>query len=237
MKWLKVCICLILLGTATLGAVMFFRHAGDGNFVPDRTLYPVAGIDISAHNGEIDFDKVAADSIDFVYIKASEGKTFTDRLFSDNLTRARRAGLKAGPYHFFRFNVSGSDQARHFMAAVGDLPTDLPWAIDVEHWKNDDDYDRSDVIRQLRGMINVLRAAGKRVIIYTNKNGYGHFIDGNFTDVPLWLCSKQSNPPAKAWTFWQYSHTGRVDGIQGHVDRNVFNADTAQWHSWLAGRN
>ncbi len=233
MKWLKVALFLIILGVAACAAVLVLHRNQADDFVPDRDLYPVAGIDVSAHNGVIDFDKVAEDSISFVYIKASEGKDFTDRFFRDNILRARRAGLKAGPYHFFRFNSSGSDQARHFLAAVGDVPTDLPWAIDVEHWQNDEDYDRSDVIRQLRGMIDVLRAAGKRVVIYTNKNGYAHFIDGHFADVPLWLCSKKRTPPDRAWAVWQYSHTGRVRGVHGPVDRNVFFADTARWQQWL----
>lgn len=214
--------------------MLLWRHGREGKFTPDRSIYPYVGIDVSAHNGKIDFDKVAADSIDFVYIKATEGIGFCDRNFTENLQNARRAGLKAGPYHFFRFNASGAEQARHMLATVGDAPTDLPWAIDVEEWHNDEDFDRSDVIRHLRGMVEVLRSEGKRVIIYTNKNGYGHFIAGHFADVPLWLCAKQTSAPPHPWLVWQYSHSGRVEGIEGKVDRNVFSSDTSQWHKFIA---
>lgn len=229
-------VCAAVLAVAAGVLFVLRNRGGDEGFTPDRETYPIAGIDISAHNGDIDFNKVAADSVEFVYIKATEGTDFCDSRFTDNLKRARKAGLKAGPYHFFRFRSSGSEQARHMLATVGDLPTDLPWAIDVEHWQNDEDYDRSDVIRQLRGMVEVLRAEGKPVMIYTNKNGFGHFIAGNFADVPLWLCAKHPEPPAHSWAIWQYSHTGRVNGVSGDVDLNVFCSDTAEWDLFLRSR-
>lgn len=197
-------------------------------------MFPIKGIDISAHNGVIDFEKVAADSVDFVYIKATEGMDFCDSRFAENIAKARKAGLKVGPYHFFRFNTSGAEQARHMLVTVGDIDTDLPWAIDVESWGNDRNYDRSDVIRQLRGMITVLRDEGKQVIIYTNKNGYGHFVAPGFGDVPLWLCAKQQVRPGQRWEFWQYSHTGRVDGIDGDVDLNVYRSDSTEWAKFLS---
>ncbi len=231
-KYLFFIFGIVLIAAISAGWIFRDRSARE-TVVIDRRMYPVGGIDVSAHNGEIDFEQVALDSVDFVYVKCTEGSDFLDRRYKDNIFSARRAGLKTGPYHFFRFNVSGSAQAMHMLTALDGVPTDLPWAIDVESWGNDDRYDRSDVIRQLRGMVAVLRDAGREVVIYTNKNGFGHFIDGIFADVPLWICSKQQERPQQDWIFWQYSHTGKVRGVGGDVDLNVFNGDSALWNKKL----
>lgn len=87
---------------------------------PDRNLYPTRGIDISAHNGTIDFGKVKKAGYDFVIIKATEGTDFKDSMFSDNLRRAREAGLKVGAYHFFRFDTDG-EPAGHKPAPLAAL--------------------------------------------------------------------------------------------------------------------
>ncbi|MDE5632527.1 MAG: hypothetical protein K2I54_06955, partial [Muribaculaceae bacterium] len=77
----------------------------------DRERYPVTGVDISAHNGAVCFDSLAASGIDFVYLKASEGTSFRDKAFLRNYGAARRAGLAVGSYHFFRFDCDGALQS------------------------------------------------------------------------------------------------------------------------------
>ena len=80
----------------------------------DRYRYPIAGIDVSKHNGDIDFNQVRDDDYQFVYIKASEGMTYKDDAFDRNYRAARKAGLKVGAYHFFRKNRTGQQFAeRH----------------------------------------------------------------------------------------------------------------------------
>ncbi|MDE6309419.1 MAG: hypothetical protein K2L81_04415, partial [Muribaculaceae bacterium] len=87
-----------------------------GQVVVEPNL-PVNGIDISSHNGKIDFEAVRADSIDFVIIKATEGSTFKDPAFHTNHTNALKAGLKVGAYHFFRFETNGQQQALNLIKA------------------------------------------------------------------------------------------------------------------------
>lgn len=225
----------VLAASAAAAWCLLAGRAAPRHVDVDRAAYPVKGIDISAHNGHVDFDSVVADTVRFVYIKATEGLSHRDSLFASSAARAREAGLSVGAYHFFRFNTPGSAQARNLLEAVRDVPLDLPLAIDVEEWGNAADFDRDDVIRQLRGMVQVLRDSGCRVMIYTNKNGYGRFVSSAFADVPLWLCSITPGGPSARWTLWQHSHAGRVRGVRGDVDINAFRGDTAAWAAFAAG--
>lgn len=194
---------------------------------PDRDLYPQRGIDISAHNGEIDFNRVAADDISFVYAKATEGTDFKDRRFTDNVKAARQAGIPVGAYHFFRFNTDGRLQAINLMHSVRGLDLDLPVAIDIEEHGNPPASDTEAVIGRLRRMIAQLERHGHTVVLYTNRDGYERFIRGHFDGYPLWLCTFSDIAPEIPWSIWQYSHRGRVDGIDGRVDLNVMHQPAA----------
>src|SRR5690349_2704594 len=79
-------------------AVLYIRF-----YEPDRTLYPVRGIDVSHHQNEIDWRKVAHDDVSFAFIKATEGGDHRDTRFATNWKEAQAAGLKVGAYHFFTF--------------------------------------------------------------------------------------------------------------------------------------
>lgn len=201
----------------------------------DRDKFPVKGIDVSAHNGTIDFERVVADSVSFVYIKASEGTDFCDAMFERNLRSASDAGLWVGAYHFFRFDSPGHLQAYNLLNTVGEFDLDLPLAIDVEEWTNADDMPTNTVVEQLASMVSVLEAAGYRVVFYTNKQGYNRYIAGFFSKVPVWLCSLEGEPKDD-WTLWQHSHEGRVQGMHGPVDINTFNGSAEEFRTWLVPR-
>lgn len=198
----------------------------------DRNRWPVRGIDVSKHNGEIDFAKVAADSIDFVYIKATEGAEYEDPNFALNYVRARRAGLAVGAYHFFRFDVSGLKQAYNLMETLHNVRLDLPVAIDVEEWSNAPATSTDDIIDRLEVMVERLEASGYDIIIYTNKSGYSRFIKQRLGRLPVWICSFTDPPLADEWLLWQHSHRGRVNGIRGSVDLNTFNGDHTRFNNF-----
>lgn len=201
---------------------------------PDREVYPVAGIDISAHNGVIDFDAVKADGYDFVIIKATEGATFKDKAFLDNYARATEAGLKVGAYHFFRFETSGYMQGLNFVNSLNGRDLHLPVAIDIEEWTNSAAQPTKHVLDRLNEMIDHLEKHGYRVMLYTNKNGFERFVRGNFPGYPVWLCSL-AEPPAESvrWTMWQATHRGEVAGTDHPVDINAFNGSREDWEKWL----
>ena len=196
------------------------------SITPDATKYPVRGVDLSAHNGDVDFNALRASGISFVMLKASEGATHQDKRFVENVRNARKAGLKVGAYHFFRFDVPGHMQALNFLNAVRGRQLDLPIAVDVETWRNSTNIDRKEVVESLTEMVDYLESRGYRVMLYTNKEGSVAYVSGSrLQELPLWICSFTDPPVADTiqWQLWQHSHRGKVDGVIGAVDLNTFN--------------
>ena len=120
-----------LIGTALGVAALYVLL-----YEPDRTSYPVRGIDVSHHQKEIDWRKVARDDVAFAFIKATEGGDHRDTRFARNWREAQAAGVKVGAYHFFTFCRSGLDQARNFLGALGPETGTLPAALDLEFGGN-----------------------------------------------------------------------------------------------------
>lgn len=203
----------------------------------DFQRYPVKGIDISRHNGMMNFDAIADDGIEFVFIKASEGASHRDENFELNYGKAVRAGLSVGAYHFFRFDVDGITQALNFINAVKRCRLNVGAVIDVEEYGNKADVSTEVVSEQVAAMADYLTMKGFRVIIYTNKEGYYDYIYGKLGNYPLWICSFSDVPINAEWTFWQYNHRGRVKGIKGDVDLNVFCGSKEQWDRFMDKEN
>ena len=219
---------IIIFAGLAIGVLCAYRvmHRGKLHVDVDRTDYPVVGIDVSSHNGVPDFDSIYASGIDFVYIKASEGRTFKDQIFARNYSAATRAGVITGAYHFFRFDCDGTLQAQNFLSCIKDLNLDLPLAIDIEESGNPIEQPTELIIERLRTMISILEASGYKVLVYTNKNGHARFIHRVFPSSghDLWICSFTTPPISyERWTLWQHSHISRVPGIVGKVDMNTFN--------------
>ena len=206
-----------------------------GDIVIDRNKYPILGIDVSAHNGDIDFDKVKSDGFSFVIIKATEGLNHHDSKFDTNYDKARAAGLKVGAYHFFRKKTDGLNQAKNFLEMVGWRKLDLPLVIDVEDWSNDEKIQDERTQQHLDAMIDNLRSRGHQVMIYTNGDGYKKYIKDGQININLWLCAFKDPDKLRSipHQMQQYSHRGRVSGIIGDVDLNVFNGSLQQWEKWL----
>ncbi|MDE6010322.1 MAG: hypothetical protein K2F87_02590, partial [Muribaculaceae bacterium] len=201
----------------------------------DHERYPVRGIDISAHNGMMNLDAAAADGIDFVFIKASEGDTFRDANFRINYDKAWHAGMKIGAYHFFRFDCDGVSQGMNLVKAIGGRPLQLGVAIDVEETGNPEGVDSTLIARRLEAMTNYLHLSGYRVTFYSNRSGYYRYIHDLMPGTPLWICSFTPTPIEEEWSFWQYYHHGHVAGVPGEVDINVFCGSRSEWNNYLDG--
>ena len=216
-----------------IGAIFWCRLERKRHIDIDSQQYPVAGIDVSAHNGNIDFNKVSKSGIDFVFIKATEGGSFKDQRFHSNYNNARKAGLKVGAYHFFKFNTDGDLQALNIIHCLRGKSLDLPLVIDIEEYSNDKDTPTEDVISQLSALIYTLQVYNLPIMLYSNKKGYSRFIKGRFDKYPLWICSFTDPPIDGKWLFWQYSHKGSVKGISGDTDLNTFNGSYTDWELWI----
>lgn len=233
-KWL------LLLGAAALvvliGAYVVWHFILPHSVNVDRYRYPVAGIDVSKHNGDIDFEQVSDDDYQFVFIKASEGKTYKDDAFERNYEQAREAGLKVGAYHFFRKNRTAREQADNLLAAIRGKHLDLPLVIDLEDdWGNGATVSRQTAIDRVMEMIDILADKGYRVMIYTNLDGYEKYYKDLLGDHDLWLCSFTSPDllPHLPHVIQQFSHEGTVSGIDGNVDLNVWRGSEKEWQRYL----
>lgn len=231
-------VVLLILGSLAWGGYVLWRNLRRTTVHINRTEFPIAGIDVSMHNGDIDFDKVAADSIQFVYIKATEGVTYVDPQFYANYFKSRQAGLAVGVYHFFRFEKNGTLQAENLLNTIKGMSFDLPIVIDVERHGSLASLTVAEesIPLRLRDMVNALEKNGFTPIIYCNMDGYKDFYLNGFEDCRLWICTFRKPVAAVKWTFWQYSQWGKVDGIDGDVDLDVFVGSRKQFEK-LTRRN
>ena len=208
----------LLLSVVILGAGWLYFV----NYSPDRTRYPVRGIDVSHHQGVIDWPLVAADDVSFAIIKATEGGDYVDERFAGNLRDARAAGLTVGAYHYFTLCRPGAEQAANFIAAV---PLDqglLPPVVDLEYEGNCDADRSPEAVRaELDAFLAPVEAAfGQQAVFYIT---YGFFDDyaKYLPQRPLWTRWIAWQPADENWLLWQYHNAGRVEGISGDVDLNV----------------
>lgn len=198
---------------------------------------PLPGIDVSHWQGTIDWNAVAADGVEFAFVKASEGGDYTDPRFAANWAGARRAGVIRGAYHFFRPQTDAMAQAAHFLRTVPFAPGDLPPVLDVEVT---DGRSMDAVAAGVRTWLQeVERATGRRPVIYTRASFWTAQMGGAFGGYPLWVAHYGVASPGipagwGGWTFWQHSDAGRVDGISGGVDLNWFNGDRAALDAFAA---
>lgn len=200
----------------------------------DTERYPIRGIDISAHNGDINMKDVRKAGYEFCYIKASEGVDFRDKNFRLNYAKARHAGMQIGAYHYFRFDRDGVEQALNLIGAVGYRRLDLGVAVDVEEAGNKQNVPQDSIFDRLARMAEYLHLRGYRVIFYSNRAGYYDYLEKVVPGCPLWICSFSSTPINADWTFWQYDHHGKVPGIKGDVDLDAFYGNRQEWREFIS---
>jgi len=201
----------------------------------DKSRYPVTGIDVSQHSGEIDFQEVLNQNIDFVYMKATEGGDYKDPFFENNYLNAKKHKLPLGTYHLFRYNVLGKTQAQNYLSSLENKSLELPLVADVEEGRPGEKYEREFVIRELKIFIDELYKAGyKNVIIYMNKKNYSIFIDEELEKHQFWIAHLRKEPVDNVnWLFWQHWHNRKMSGVEGFVDLNTFNGSREEWISFL----
>jgi len=199
---------------------------------PAAFQYEVRGVDISHHQGPIDWDALRADGIDFAYIKASEGGNFNDPRFSRNWYAAEQAGMLRGAYHFFTPCRSGEVQAQNFIRVVPEDPNALPPVLDAEHMGPCRDSPMvKDVAAEIGVFLKTVQAHfGKRPIIYTTREFHDAYLVGKFANERFWVRSLLLSPRFRKdqWVFWQYHNRGRRRGIEGPVDLNAFRGTRAE---------
>lgn len=190
---------------------------------PSEVKYPVRGIDVSHHQGEIDWKSVKASGVQFAYIKATEGADFTDSKFADNWKNSGEAGIVRGAYHFFTFGTSGQAQAANFISKVPPELSALPPAIDLEF--SGYNKERRAAPDEFQRELSVFWDAifshyHKTPVVYTTADFQKQYLAAMPIE-RLWI-REVLRTPRQPWTFWQFSPRGRVRGVSTFVDLNVF---------------
>ena len=189
-----------------------------------RSDYAVEGIDISRYQEKIDWDVLSKQNIDFAYVKATEGANLADTKFKQNWAMIRQVGIKRGAYHFFRPTVNALAQAKNFLDVARLEAGDLPPVLDAE---DADGADKEIIVTRMQTWLDIVeKRYGVKPIIYSSQKFYYNYIVGNFDNYPMWIAKYGSIKPQlvneKQFKMWQYGNKGKLEGIEGFVDMNVF---------------
>ncbi|MCX5748187.1 MAG: GH25 family lysozyme [Proteobacteria bacterium] len=185
----------------------------------------VAGIDVSYHQDTIDWKRVRWAGVRFAFVRISDGTTFVDPRFQQNWTGAKANGVLRGSYQYFRPDESPVAQADLVVAALRADPGELAVAIDVE---TDGGRSPKQLAAGIQIWVERVRARlGIEPLIYASPEFWRDQVGGASFHQPLWLAHYTDQCPTvpapwTRYTFWQYSQTGRVKGIVGDVDLDVF---------------
>lgn len=205
------------------------------------------GIDISyAQDDTVDFSRVKAAGVQFMFIKITEGVSLVDKQFARNWSGSKAAGIIHGAYHFFRPKADVAKQIDNFTGAIerngGLKPGDLPPVLDLEvprDWKGLSSKRRVKIV--LDWLQGVERRLSVRPIVYIGPSMAEDVLGSPdaLKEYVLWLAHYTSDPaprvpkPWTKWTFWQHSETGTVDGVIGPVDLDRFNGSRADLENLL----
>lgn len=200
---------------------------GEANY-PDG--YEIHGVDISHYQGDIDWDDLRNAMIEgcpirFIMIKATEGSSRVDEKFNDNFYMAREYGYIRGAYHFWSNKSTAREQAYFFLDKVRLEDGDLPPVLDVEHKPKDqsvEDFQR-DILTWLHVVEDKYHV---KPIIYTYYKFKEKYLNAPvFDDYPYWIAHYYVDKVEYKgeWKFWQHTDVGRLPGIKGYVDFNIYN--------------
>ncbi len=177
----------------------------------------------------MDWNAVAASGIRFAYLKATEGGDFQDPSFTENLAGARKAGLDCGAYHFFSLRTPGLVQAQNFIKTVPKNQCTLPCAIDLEYTGNSSIRPTvPDFRQQLDAFVAAVRGKyGVEPVFYVDDALAKDYLAG-YPIQRRWVRAIAFGPGSN-WIFWQFSEFGRVPGVRGDVDMDVFKGNAVEF--------
>ncbi|EMK00025.1 GH25 family lysozyme [Leptospira sp. WS58.C1] len=231
MKIFRIILPIILLSLLCSLGLYFALDKGILWFVyPSETQYPIRGIDVSNHQGKIDWKKIPENKIRFVYIKATEGGDWKDKSFSRNWEEASSIGLRVGAYHFFTLCRSGKEQAENFISYVPKDPKSLPPVADLEFVGNCKERPpMQDVKKEISDFLNILENHyKKKPILYLTYEFIDLYLKDDFLEYPVWIRDIFGHPPSsfkRNWIIWQYHSRAKIKGVEGPVDLNVLKGD------------
>lgn len=206
--------------------------------------YEIHGIDISHYQGKIDWEQlknamIKGCPVRFVIIKSTEGSSRLDENFRENFNQARDFGFIRGVYHFWSNKSTAREQAYYFLDQVHLADGDLPPVLDIEHKPADksvEDFQR-DVLTWLHIVEDKYHA---KPIIYTYYKFKEQYLSAPvFEDYPYWIAHYYVDKVQYKgkWKFWQHTDVGKLPGIKGYVDFNIYNGSYYELKQLCIGSN
>lgn len=180
--------------------------------------------------------------VSFVFIKSTEGTGIINKYYAADYSAARKHGIRVGTYHFFSTKSRPQEQARHFLRNSKFKPGDLPPVLDVE--PSDAQIKAMGgaevMFSHIRTWMNIVEnATGTRPILYINQmfvNRYMPLSPDVAAGYEVWIARYNEFKPDMHLSFWQLGYDGRLSGIRGDVDINVFNGYRDEWEEYLKRR-
>lgn len=206
--------------------------------------YEIHGIDISHYQGKIDWEQlknamIKGCPVRFVIIKSTEGSSQLDENFRENFNQVRDFGFIRGVYHFWSNKSTAREQAYYFLDQVHLTDGDLPPVLDIEHKPADksvEDFQR-DVLTWLHIVEDKYHA---KPIIYTYYKFKEQYLSAPvFDDYPYWIAHYYVDKVQYngKWKFWQHTDVGKLPGIKGYVDFNIYNGSYYELKQLCIGSN
>ena len=206
--------------------------------------FEIHGIDISHYQGKIDWEQlknamIKGCPVRFVIIKSTEGASRLDENFRENFNQARDFGFIRGVYHFWSNKSTAREQAYYFLDQVHLTDGDLPPVLDIEHKPADksvEDFQR-DVLTWLHIVEDKYHV---KPIIYTYYKFKEQYLSAPvFDDYPYWIAHYYVDKVQYKgkWKFWQHTDVGKLPGIKGYVDFNIYNGSYYELKQLCIGSN
>lgn len=211
-----------------------------------RHKYPISwrelGINYLGHKTHKNVYGKADYPVSFIFIKSTEGVSIRNMYYASDYLAARKQGIPIGAYHFFSLKTSGAAQAKHFIQNTLFRKGDLPPVLDVE--PSDAQIKAAGgpekMFREIRVWLKMVKArCGVPPILYINQgfiNKYFSLAPDIKRDYDVWIARYGEYKPDVRLAFWQLCADGRVKGIHGDVDINVFNGYKSQFDEFIANK-
>ena len=212
-----------------VGTIYFYKQTHLPKINPiDLSKYKITGIDISNHQGKIDWNKVKfwkGRKINFIYVKATEGASHVDLSYLKNIDGARANDFLVGSYHYFRTTSSPADQFKNFIKTVDKTKQDLIPLIDVEEMNNWDDKTFHANLKSF--LSDVEEYFGKKPMIYCVNTFYNKHFSARYSGYKFFIGRYGNYEPffkdKNNWTIWQFTESAIVYGIPKKVDVDLLN--------------
>ena len=192
------------------------------------------GIDVSKWQGQIDWEAVKADGVEFTMLRAGYGQGNIDEQFRRNADECTRLGIPFGVYWFsYAYTEAMAErEAEYCLEAVKPYKLSYPIAFDFEYDSVDHASDKGVTVNKTlasslaRTFLNAIEAAGYYGILYANPNYLSAYFEDDIPErYDIWLAKWPKEPDISVnpgpGGMWQYTSSGAVDGINGRVDMNA----------------